>query len=142
MVADALSMKENLGRRVMTLSITIHSHLTSQTKRAQSDALKPENVTNETLRGMDKNFESWEDGTYYFMNRIWVPKLVGFREIVMNKAHRTRYSVHLSLYKMYLDIKEHYWWPNMKAEIATYIGNCLTCAKVKVQYQKPLGLLQ
>ena len=43
---------------------------------------------------------------------------------------------------MYLDIKQHYWWPNMKAEIATYVSKCLTCAKVKVEYQKPSGLLQ
>ena len=30
----------------------------------------------------------------------------------------------------------------MKAEIATYVSKCLTCAKVKVEYQKPSGLLQ
>ena len=30
----------------------------------------------------------------------------------------------------------------MKAHIATYVGKCLTCAKVKVEYQKPAGLLQ
>ena len=30
----------------------------------------------------------------------------------------------------------------MKSDIATYVGKCLTCAKVKVEYQKPSGLLQ
>jgi len=30
----------------------------------------------------------------------------------------------------------------MKAEIATYMAKCLTCAEVKVEYQKPPGLLQ
>ena len=30
----------------------------------------------------------------------------------------------------------------MNAEIATYVGKCLTCAKVKIEYQKPSGLLQ
>ncbi|GJY98177.1 putative reverse transcriptase domain-containing protein [Tanacetum coccineum] len=29
----------------------------------------------------------------------------------------------------------------MKAEIATYVNKCLTCAKVKTEYQKPSGLL-
>ncbi|GKC31025.1 putative reverse transcriptase domain-containing protein, partial [Tanacetum coccineum] len=38
-------------------------------------------------------------------------------------------------------MKKLYWWPNMKAEIATYVGKCLTCAKVKVEYHKPSGLL-
>nr|GEU90959.1 copia protein [Tanacetum cinerariifolium] len=27
------------------------------------------------------------------------------------------------------DLKKQYWWPNMKAEITTYVSKCLTCAK-------------
>ncbi|GJY57182.1 putative reverse transcriptase domain-containing protein [Tanacetum coccineum] len=42
---------------------------------------------------------------------------------------------------MYQNLKKLYWWPNMKAEIATYVSKCLTCAKVKAEYQKPSGLL-
>ncbi|GJT23682.1 putative reverse transcriptase domain-containing protein [Tanacetum coccineum] len=42
---------------------------------------------------------------------------------------------------MYQDLKKLYWWSNMKAEIATYMSKCLTCAKVKAKYQKPSGLL-
>nr|GEZ57365.1 putative reverse transcriptase domain, ribonuclease H-like domain, aspartic peptidase domain protein [Tanacetum cinerariifolium] len=30
----------------------------------------------------------------------------------------------------------------MKADIATYVGKCLTCAKVKAEHLKPSGLLQ
>ena len=30
----------------------------------------------------------------------------------------------------------------MKVQITTYVGKCLTYAKVKVEYQKPSGLLQ
>nr|GEW86581.1 putative reverse transcriptase domain-containing protein [Tanacetum cinerariifolium] len=44
--------------------------------------------------------------------------------------------------KMYHDLKKLYWWPNMKADIATYISKCLTCVKVKAEYQKQSGLLQ
>nr|GEW41923.1 putative reverse transcriptase domain-containing protein [Tanacetum cinerariifolium] len=43
---------------------------------------------------------------------------------------------------MYQDLKKFYWWPNMKADIATYVSKCLTCAKVKAKHQKPSGLLQ
>nr|GEW66366.1 reverse transcriptase domain-containing protein [Tanacetum cinerariifolium] len=38
-------------------------------------------------------------------------------------------------------MKKLYWWPNMKADIATYVRKCLTCAKVKAEHQRPLGLL-
>ncbi|GJX62616.1 putative reverse transcriptase domain-containing protein [Tanacetum coccineum] len=44
--------------------------------------------------------------------------------------------------KMYQDFKLLYWWPNMKADIATYVSKCLTCAKVKAEHQKPFGLMQ
>nr|GEV08684.1 RNA-directed DNA polymerase homolog [Tanacetum cinerariifolium] len=43
--------------------------------------------------------------------------------------------------RMYQDLKKLYWWPNMKAEIATYVTKCLTCAKVKAKHQKPYDLL-
>ncbi|KAD4585763.1 hypothetical protein E3N88_23364 [Mikania micrantha] len=59
----------------------------------------------------------------------------------MDEAHKSRYSIHPGSDKMYHDLKTLYWWPHMKADIATYVGKCLTCAKVKVEYQKPSGLL-
>ncbi|GJW75525.1 putative reverse transcriptase domain-containing protein [Tanacetum coccineum] len=43
--------------------------------------------------------------------------------------------------KMYQDMKKLYWWPNMEADIATYVSKCLTCSKVKAEHQKPSGLL-
>ncbi|GJT34838.1 putative reverse transcriptase domain-containing protein [Tanacetum coccineum] len=43
---------------------------------------------------------------------------------------------------MYQDLKPLYWWPNMKADIATYVSKFLTCVKVKVEHQKSFGLLQ
>nr|GEV95028.1 reverse transcriptase domain-containing protein [Tanacetum cinerariifolium] len=43
--------------------------------------------------------------------------------------------------KMYQDLKQLYWWPNMKADIATYVSKFLTCLRVKVEHQKPSGLL-
>nr|GEX20808.1 putative reverse transcriptase domain-containing protein [Tanacetum cinerariifolium] len=39
------------------------------------------------------------------------------------------------------DMKKLYWWPNMKADIATYVHKCLTCSKVKAEHQRPSGML-
>ncbi|KAD3336986.1 hypothetical protein E3N88_32506 [Mikania micrantha] len=71
------------------------------------------------------------------MGRIWIPHYGGLRNVVMDEAHKNRYSVHPGSDKMYHDLKMTYWWPNMKSE-----SKCLTCSKVKIEYQKPSGLLQ
>uniref|UniRef100_A0A251VPE0 RNA-directed DNA polymerase n=1 Tax=Helianthus annuus TaxID=4232 RepID=A0A251VPE0_HELAN len=141
-VADALSRKDTLPKRVRALQLTIQSSLPTQIRNAQVEALKPENVKAEALRGSRQQMEQKEDGAYYVTGRIWVPLYGGLRELVMDEAHKSRYSVHPGSDKMYHDISTTYWWPSMKAHIATYVGKCLTCARVKVEYQKPAGLLQ
>ncbi|GKC84083.1 putative reverse transcriptase domain-containing protein [Tanacetum coccineum] len=59
----------------------------------------------------------------------------------MHESHKSKYSIHPGSEKMYQDIKKLYWWPNIKADIATYVSKCLTCAKVKAKHQRPSGLL-
>ncbi|GKF92662.1 reverse transcriptase domain-containing protein, partial [Tanacetum coccineum] len=59
----------------------------------------------------------------------------------MHESYKSKYSIHLGSDKMYQDMKKLYWWPNMKADSATYVSKCLTCAKVKAEHQRPSGLL-
>ncbi|GKD21025.1 putative reverse transcriptase domain-containing protein, partial [Tanacetum coccineum] len=73
--------------------------------------------------------------------RLWISCLGELRALIMHESHKSKYSIHPRSDKMYQDLKKLYWWPNMKAEIATYVSKCLTCAKVKIEYQKPSGLL-
>ncbi|GJV56868.1 putative reverse transcriptase domain-containing protein, partial [Tanacetum coccineum] len=54
----------------------------------------------------------------------------------------SKYSVHPGADKMYYDLRDRYWWPSMKKDIAMYVSKCLTCLKVKVEHQRPSGLLQ
>ncbi|GJY05999.1 putative reverse transcriptase domain-containing protein [Tanacetum coccineum] len=56
-------------------------------------------------------------------------------------SHKSKYSIHPGSDKMYQDLKKLYWWPNIKAIIAEYVGKCLTCSRVKAECQKPSGLL-
>ncbi|GJV87002.1 putative reverse transcriptase domain-containing protein [Tanacetum coccineum] len=74
--------------------------------------------------------------------RIWLSLFGGLRDLIMHESYKSKYSIHPGSDKMYQDLKKLYWWPNMKAEISTYVSNCLTCAKVKAEHQKPSGLLQ
>ncbi|GJY03433.1 putative reverse transcriptase domain-containing protein [Tanacetum coccineum] len=86
--------------------------------------------------------ERKEDGSLYFMDRICVPLVGDVRIVILNEAHKSKYSVHPGADKMYHDLRDMYWWPGMKRDIAIYVSKCLTCAKVKAEHQRPSGLLQ
>ncbi|GJY29064.1 putative reverse transcriptase domain-containing protein [Tanacetum coccineum] len=108
---------------------------------AQSEARKEENFITEDLHGMINKLEPRADGTLCLNNRIWISCFGDLRALIMHESHKSKYSIHPGSDKMYQDQKKLYWWPNMKAKIATYVNKCLTCAKVKAQYHKPSGLL-
>ncbi|GJR58185.1 hypothetical protein Tco_1500347 [Tanacetum coccineum] len=142
-VADALSRKDREPIRVRSLVMTVHTNLPERILNAQTDAMKEENVKAENLGRLIKPiFEARSDGIQCFEGRIWLPLFGGLRDLIMHESHKSKYSIHPGSDKMYQDLKKLYWWPNMKAEIATYVSKCLTCAKVKAEHQKPSGLLQ
>ncbi|GKC51173.1 putative reverse transcriptase domain-containing protein [Tanacetum coccineum] len=96
----------------------------------------------EWLRGLETHFERRDDGGIYFFDRIWIPSVGGVRKLIMDEAHTSRYSIHPGADKMYHGLRDLYWWPGMKRDIAEYVSKCLTCSKIKAEHQKPLGLLR
>nr|GEV75851.1 retrotransposon protein, putative, Ty3-gypsy subclass [Tanacetum cinerariifolium] len=104
-------------------------------------ARKEENFINEDLQGMINKLKSRTDGTLCLNNQSWISCFGDLRALIMHESHKSKYSIHPGSDMMYQDLKKLYWWPNIKAGIATYVSKCLTCAKVKIEYQKPFGLL-
>ncbi|GKB90739.1 putative reverse transcriptase domain-containing protein [Tanacetum coccineum] len=108
---------------------------------SQTEAIKEENIKAENLRGMDKAFEVRPDGTRCIKNQSWLPIFGNLRDLILHESLKSKYSIHPGSDKMYQDLKKLYWWPNMKAIIAEYVGKCLTCSGVKAECQKPCDLL-
>ncbi|GJV49409.1 putative reverse transcriptase domain-containing protein [Tanacetum coccineum] len=153
-VADALSRKEREPPlRVRALVMTIGLDLPKQILNAQTEARKPENIKSEDVGGMlienakypeairTEKLEPRTDGTLCLNGRSWLPCYGDLRTVIMHESHKSKYSIHPGSEKMYQDVKKLYWWPNMKADIATYVSKCLTCAKVKAEHQRQSGLL-
>ncbi|GJW81772.1 putative reverse transcriptase domain-containing protein [Tanacetum coccineum] len=83
---------------------------------------------------MIKKLEPRADGTLCLSRRSWIPCFGDLRELIMHESHKSKYSVHPGSEKMYQDLKKLYWWPNMKAEIATYETDSME--KLTRQYLK------
>nr|GEW24063.1 hypothetical protein [Tanacetum cinerariifolium] len=99
------------------------------------------NYTTHDLELRAENLKPRTDGTLCLRNRSWIPCFGDLRTLIMHESHKSKYSIHPGSDKTYQDLKKLYWWPIIKAEIATYVSKCLTCAKVKAECQKPSGLL-
>ncbi|GJZ01295.1 putative reverse transcriptase domain-containing protein, partial [Tanacetum coccineum] len=140
-IADALSKKEREPPlRVRAIVMTIGLELPKQILNAQTEAWKPENLKNKDVRGMlvenskypekirTEKLEPRADGTLCFNGRIWLPCYGNLRTVIMHESHKSKYSIHPGS-------------DNMKANIATYVSKCLTCARVKAEHQRPSGLL-
>ncbi|GJR78312.1 putative reverse transcriptase domain-containing protein [Tanacetum coccineum] len=153
-VADALSRKEREPPlRVRALVMTISLDLPKQILNAQTEARKLDNIKSEDVGGMlienakfpeairEQKLEPRADGTLCLNGRRWFTFYWRLRTVIMHESHKSKYSIHPGSDKMYQDMKKLYWWPNMKADIATYVSKCLTCAKVKAEHQRPSGLL-
>ncbi|GKF11619.1 putative reverse transcriptase domain-containing protein [Tanacetum coccineum] len=93
-------------------------------------------------RGLDELIKHRSDEALYYLDRIWVPLKGDVRTLIKDEAHKSKYFVHPGADKMYYDLRDMYWWPRMKRDIAVYVRKCLTCLKVKAKHQRPSGLLQ
>ncbi|GKC13912.1 putative reverse transcriptase domain-containing protein, partial [Tanacetum coccineum] len=120
-VANALSRKEQIKPlRVQALVMTIGLDLPKKILEAHIEARKLENLSDEDVGGM-------------LIENLWES------DNPMKEKLEPRADGTLCLNNK--NMKKLYWWPNMKANIATYVSKCLTYLKVKAEHQKPSGLL-
>ncbi|GJZ95450.1 putative reverse transcriptase domain-containing protein [Tanacetum coccineum] len=147
-----LNMRQRYWLELLTITgralvMTIGFDLPKQILEAQIEAQKPENIKNEDVGGMirkdipKEKLEPCADGTLCLNGKSWLPCYRDLRTMIVHESHKSKYSIHPGFNKMYQDMKKLYWWPNVKADIATYVRKCLTCARVKAEHQRPSGLL-
>ncbi|GKD40570.1 hypothetical protein Tco_1260777, partial [Tanacetum coccineum] len=56
--------------------------------------------------GLDEMIEQRSDRTLYYLDRIWVPLKGDVRTLIMNEAHKSKYSEHPGADKMYYDLRD------------------------------------
>ncbi|XP_070025470.1 uncharacterized protein [Nicotiana sylvestris] len=87
---------------------------------------------NDTVQHSDaKKVTIGEYGALRMQGMLCVPNVDGLRDLVLQEAHSSRYSIHPGAEKIYQDLRQHYWWSRMKKDIVEYVARCLNCQQVK-----------
>ena len=95
----------------------------------------------EVQQGQSRDFIFDSEGTLRLGTRLYVPNVDELRKEIIEEAHIFTYSIHPGSAKMYHDLKDTYWWNGMKRDITEFVFKCLTCQQVKLEHQRPSGLL-
>jgi hypothetical protein len=93
-------------------------------------------------KGRPSEFCLGDFNSLWFHNRLCVPDIPEIKQLILQEAHETPYSIHPGSTKIYMDLKELFWWNNMKREIAKFMSECHTCQRVKAEHRSPAGLMQ
>uniref|UniRef100_A0A2N9H3S5 Integrase catalytic domain-containing protein n=1 Tax=Fagus sylvatica TaxID=28930 RepID=A0A2N9H3S5_FAGSY len=130
------------GSQSYLASLSVQPTLIEKIKISQGCDPQLMKIMEEVRGGNRLEFNISNDGALRFGNRLCVPKDSTIKREILEEAHHSPYTVHPGSTKMYRDLREVYWWNNMKREIAHFVEQCLTCQQVKVEHQRPSGLLQ
>nr|GEU90999.1 putative reverse transcriptase domain-containing protein [Tanacetum cinerariifolium] len=103
-VADALSRKERVKpKRVRAMNTILQSSIKDRILEAQKEVV--DEFTG-LQRGLDEMIEQRSNGTLYYSDRIWVSLKGDLRTLIMDEAHKSKYSVHTGADKMYHDLRD------------------------------------
>jgi hypothetical protein len=123
-------------------SLSVQPTLIERIKLSQSGDSQLVKIMDEVRSGKKPMFNISDDGVLKFGNRLCLLNDPSIKKDILEEAHRSPYTMHPGSTKMYRDLRETFWWNNMKREIAQLVEQCLTCQQVKVEHQRPSGLLQ
>lgn len=63
-------------------------------------------------------------------------------QLILSQTYCFRYSIHLSVTKIYRDLRHYYWWSEIKMDIVDFVFRYLHSQHMNSKYLKPGGFLQ
>ncbi|GJS99980.1 putative nucleotidyltransferase, ribonuclease H [Tanacetum coccineum] len=142
-VVDALSRKtRHDSLLVKSLKMVITPDFYEHIKIVQHEAWEYRDVNSERLMAQVYKLVMDSRGLKTRFDRIWIPNNKELKKLLLDEAHKSKYSIHPGATKMYYNLKPYYWWPGMKKDIVKYVEQCLTCLQVKTEHPQPYGKFQ
>ncbi|XP_027171567.1 uncharacterized protein LOC113771150 [Coffea eugenioides] len=128
--------------KVLFGNLSLKSPLLERIKETQqTDPMIRKNLE-KVQKGETQDFKLGPEGVLRSRDRIVVPADDEIRQGILEESHRSKYTIHPGVTKMYHDVKGLYWWEGLKKDVAAFVQKCLICQQVKAEHQKSSGLLQ
>ena len=131
----------NLGILAIAVEMVTEPTLEQEIREGQLKDEKLKEIVENLVICMSPGFHMDDKGTLWFGKHICVPEDKSIRQVILRDAHESAYSIHPGSTKMYMDLKEKYWWVGLKRDVAEYVALCDTCQRVKAKHQRHTGLL-
>jgi len=100
----------NLGFVTNAVELVIGPTLEQEIRKDQLQDAKLKEIAKNIVIGKTLGFCMDDNGTLWFGKRLCVLENKAIRDAILHEAHESAYSIHLGSTKMYLDLKEKYWW--------------------------------
>ena len=152
-VADALSRKMIFSlslkdydwrfdsKGALLAQLRVIPDLKQMIVNAQKDDAKLQEIVQLVSTGDKTDYAIDESGGLLYKSRLCLPNDIELRKKILYESHNIVFTMHPGGNKMYHDMKQYYWWREMKKYIFEYVSKCLTCQQVKAEHQVPSGLL-
>jgi hypothetical protein len=123
-------------------NVTVESTIKDQITSAQRKNSGIAHIKERVRSGQQTDFSIDDTDVLWFKNWLVVLKVLELRQLILDEAHNTRFSIHPGSNKIYQDLRQRFWWTKMNIEIAKYVARCDTCHRVKAIHLKTAGILQ
>ncbi|XP_072077994.1 uncharacterized protein [Arachis hypogaea] len=131
-----------VARRACLSQLQISNMFKMDIQRAQQDERKLQKLLQPVGDKRREEFAKEGERVWRDKGRVCTQDVRSLRQDMLSGAHYSGFSVHPGSTKMYCNLKKMFWWSGMKGDVATVASKCLTCQKVKIEHQKPSGMIQ
>ena len=107
---DLRELRLEIVPRGYVAAFEIQSTLPGKIREAQKTDKESAEIKERMSNGKAKGFREDDHHTLWFEDRIYVPNDPRIRKLILQDAHDSPYSIHPGSTKMYLDLKESFWW--------------------------------
>jgi hypothetical protein len=123
-------------------TMTVKYDLEDRIRQAQRRCPELQKLKRTMRDGKATDHRVDDQGTVWLKDRICVPQDQGIRAEILDEAHNSKYAIHPGCTKMYQDLKDRFWWNDMRTDIAEFVAKCDICRRIKAEHQRPAGLLK